>query len=170
MTMLDLHAAIQAGMGWKHTHHYEFVPDMRYPKQVIGVPSPEIDPELGQVVVRSDEVKIPDVFHHVGDKIRYVYDMGDNWEHEVEFRGMIQEESYVKYPQCPSGSGTCPPEDVGGIPGFYELLRAIRENDKEMLKEYDAWLGGRYDPNSFRPPSQFSFPDYWKRVRKSESF
>lgn len=103
--MLDLHAAIQVAMGWKHKHHYEFIPDVRCPKQVIGVPSPETDLEVNQVVVRSDELKISDVFHHIGDKVRYVYDMGDNWEHDVELRGVVNEDRIAKSPLCPSGYG-----------------------------------------------------------------
>jgi hypothetical protein len=169
MTLLDLHAAIQVAMCWEHTHHYEFIPDVRYPKQVIGVPNPETDAELGQKVVRSDEVKISEVFHQVGDKIRYVYDMGDNWEHDIELRGIVREDSIAHSPLCPSGYGACPPEDVGGIPGFRELLRAISNKDKDALKDYDAWFGKRFDPEGFQPPFSYSFQKEWKWVRKKES-
>ena len=171
MSLLDLHAAIQAAMGWKQMHHYEFVVGSPGENQYyFGVPDEETDAELGRVTIRSDEVKLTDVFHEIGDKIRYLYDMGDNWEHDIELRGIVREETLSKYPICPSGYGACPPEDVGGIPGFQELLRAVREKDKAALKDFDAWLGKRFDPEGFQPPSYYSFPEEWKRVRKKESF
>lgn len=80
--------------------------------------------------MRSDEIKLSDVFHHVGHKIRYVNDMGDKWEHDVDLRGSVREETISKHPMCPSGYGACPPADVRGIPGCHELLRAIDEKDK----------------------------------------
>jgi len=171
MTLLDLHAAIQVAMGWQQTHHYEFIVGSASEKPYyVGVPDEESDGELGRVTICSDEVKLTDVFHEIGSKIRYVYDMGDNWEHEIELRGIVREETISTYPNCLSGYGACPPEDVGGIPGFQELLRAIREKDKVALKDYDAWLGKRYDPEGFQPPYSYFFHQEWKWVRKKESF
>ncbi len=171
MSLLDLHAAIQVAMGWKQAHLYEFVVGSPGQNQYFfGVPDEQSDAELGRVTIRSGEVKLMDVFHEIGENIRYLYDMGDNWEHEIELRGIVREDTITKYPHCPSGYGACPPEDVGGIPGFRELLQAIKEKNKAMLKEYDAWLGKRFDPEAFQPQHSYFFHEEWKWARKKENF
>ena len=58
-----------------------------------------------------------------------------------------------------SGAQACPPEDVGGIPGFYEFLEAIKDPKHPEHKSYMEWLGGKYDPNKFNAKkAKFSSP------------
>jgi hypothetical protein len=42
-----------------------------------------------------------------------------------------------------------PPEDFGGIPGFYNLLEAINDPEHEQHEELLEWLGGDFDPQGF---------------------
>jgi hypothetical protein len=42
-----------------------------------------------------------------------------------------------------------PPEDCGGIPGFYNLLEAINDPEHEQHEELLEWLGGDFDPQGF---------------------
>ncbi|MBL0341201.1 MAG: plasmid pRiA4b ORF-3 family protein [Bacteroidetes bacterium] len=101
--------------------------------------------------------KLNDVFRKVGDSIEYVYDWGDDWRHEVLFKGTTFETASFGYPRCPTGTRCCPPEDVGGPPGYQTLLTAIATRDKKLLKEYDAWLGYRFDPDRFSVFDQMVF-------------
>jgi len=34
-------------------------------------------------------------------------------------------EKGVKYPRCVDGGRKCPPEDCGGVPGYYDFIDAI---------------------------------------------
>jgi hypothetical protein len=43
----------------------------------------------------------------------------------------------------------CPPEDVGGIPGFYEFLEAIADPKHPDHEDRLDWYGGRFDPADF---------------------
>jgi len=54
----------------------------------------------------------------------YVYD-GDNWRHEVVLEQIILVNDVVKMPLCFGGERRCPPEDVGGVHGYQEVLEAI---------------------------------------------
>lgn len=75
MTLAELHDVIQTAMGWTNTHLHEFeIDDVSY-----GEPDPE--GELDEV---ADDAKVK-LFRvaHEGGRIRYAYDFGDGWEHDV---------------------------------------------------------------------------------------
>jgi hypothetical protein len=55
----------------------------------------------------------------------------------------------IAYPICTDGQLACPPEDCGGIGGFYDLLDALRDPTHEQHKELKDWVGGDYDPEAF---------------------
>jgi len=43
----------------------------------------------------------------------------------------------------------CPPEDVGGIWGYYELLDVIRNPQHPDHEEMSEWVGDQFDPEAF---------------------
>jgi hypothetical protein len=53
-------------------------------------------------------------------EILYRYDFGDGWELIIRLED-IMDDYYFGYPTLLDGAETAPPEDVGGIPGFYDL-------------------------------------------------
>ena len=55
----------------------------------------------------------------------------------------------IAYPICTDGHLACPPEDCGGIGGFYDLLDALRNPTHEQHEELQDWVGGDYDPEAF---------------------
>jgi hypothetical protein len=55
----------------------------------------------------------------------------------------------IKYPICTAGKLNCPPEDCGGIPGFYNLLNIISNRKHPEHRETLMWLGGKYKPELF---------------------
>jgi len=55
----------------------------------------------------------------------------------------------MKYPVCLDGALNCPPEDVGGIRGFYELLKILKNKNHPEYSEFKTWTGG-YDPLKFK--------------------
>jgi hypothetical protein len=44
-------------------------------------------------------------------------------------------------PYCLGGEGACPPEDVGGMHGYQEMLEAFKKSTSKETKEYRQWLG-----------------------------
>jgi hypothetical protein len=55
----------------------------------------------------------------------------------------------VHYPVCLKGKGACPPEDCGGIYGYYGLLEALQNPDDPEHEEMLEWVGGEFDPQAF---------------------
>ena len=69
----------------------------------------------------------------------YVYDFGDDWRHEIVLETVAPISDPVKTPTCFSGDRRCPPEDVGGVSGYQELLEAIFDPTHE---EYEHVVVG----------------------------
>jgi hypothetical protein len=68
-------------------------------------------------------------------RFRYEYDFGDNWQHEVLFEGRHSAEPGKRYPLCVDGARACPPEDVGGVWGYADILEAISDPEHEEHDE-----------------------------------
>lgn len=66
--------------------------------------------------------------------ITYVYDFGDDWRHKIELEKIIDDYQFG-YPTILEGEGACPPEDVGGIPGYEEFLRVWNDPKHLSMKK-----------------------------------
>jgi Plasmid pRiA4b ORF-3-like protein len=107
------------------------------------------DPELGH----QDERKatLGRLLEREGERIRYTYDFGDSWEHEIVVEKVLTAEPDVRYPRCLAGKGACPPEDCGCVRvGGYEHLREVLADPAD---EEHEWLGlqtaAEFDPARF---------------------
>jgi hypothetical protein len=85
----------------------------------------------------------------VGAKIVYTYDFGDEWEHGIVLEKGLPVDPKMAYPLCMGGGGACPPEDCGGIGGFYSLLEALQNPRDPQHEELLERVGGDYDPENF---------------------
>ena len=63
----------------------------------------------------------------VGSKAIYTYDFGDSWEHSIVLEKRLPIDPNTPYPVCTDGQLACPPEDCGGIPGFYDLIEVLSD-------------------------------------------
>lgn len=153
----DLHFAIQNAMGWGNYHSYDFyvgdtciendeegffIDDMWrnmpfHPRRSITRTLPASKTKLKEFIKREKE------------KIKYLYDLGDRWEHIVELEKTIPGKESADYPICIAGKRACPPEDCGGVSGYYNLLEIIKNPGHEEYEEMIEWLGGEFDPEHF---------------------
>jgi hypothetical protein len=53
------------------------------------------------------------------------------------------------YPICIAGELACPPEDCGGIHGFYDLLEVMKDKKHPDYKDLRQWLPRGYDHQKF---------------------
>jgi hypothetical protein len=140
-TLRELHEVIQTVFGWLDSHLHLF--------EVKGTYYGEPDLELDLPIHRADRTKVRTVLTRLGATMRYEYDFGDSWEHEIRLEGMSLAEEGVPYPHCSGGARSAPPEDCGGVPGYEELLRIIQDPDDEEHEDMLQWLGGSFDPEAF---------------------
>jgi Plasmid pRiA4b ORF-3-like protein len=128
-------------MDWQDYHLHEFtVGDRAY-----GVP----DPEEEHQVLDERTVQLQNLGLSIGDRLEYVYDFGDNWQHVLELEDQLQPAAEGVYPVCVGGECSAPPEDVGGAPGYEEFLEALSDPSHEEHEHMKAWVGRPFDPKAF---------------------
>ena len=78
----------------------------------------------------------------------------------------MKNELQQKYPICLDGERACPPEDVGGVPGFFNFLETITDPENEDYKSMLTWVGGYYNPDEFEAKKvKFDNPSKrWKYI------
>jgi hypothetical protein len=139
-----LHVALLWTMGWAGGHLHEFVIGHDH----YGIPDPHYDtPPLLQP---EDRFTLGAALG-ARKAFTYLYDYGDGWEHRVTVEKSLPPDSGLKSPQCLAGAYACPPEDVGGPPGYLEFLQAINDPAHEEHEAMLEWCGGSFDPTAFRP-------------------
>jgi hypothetical protein len=140
----QLHEIVQAAMGWQNAHLHAFIDGQTY----YGVPDPELRHRDERETRLNDLVK-------PGDHLQYTYDFGDDWEHDITIEEAIVAEPGMSYPLCVTGQGACPPEDVGGGPGYARLVQILTDPGHEEHQDMLDWLGldnrGQFDPTRFAP-------------------
>ena len=94
---------------------------------------------------RSVRLRLRDVLASGTTRISYTYDFGDSWEHSLTVSDIRAGAPGTAYPRFIAGERDCPPEDCGGIPGFYEMLEARVDPEHPDHAEMAEWLDG-YDP------------------------
>ena len=141
-TKLDqLHDVLQTAMGWYDSHLHQFVAD--------GVQYGVANDDWGAEMQDERLVTLADLAPAAGDRILYEYDFGDGWEHDLLVEKVLEPEPGATYPVCVTGRRACPPEDVGGIWGYAELLQILSDPDHPEYEERLEWVGGEFDPERF---------------------
>jgi hypothetical protein len=145
LTLEQLHDVLQVAMGWDDSHLHDF----RIGQKRFGKPDPN-DRLMGLPAVANERtMHLFTVLGKVGAKAVYTYDLGDSWEHAIVVEKVLPLEPGVPYPICVGGKLQGPPEDCGGIPGYYNLLEAIRDPAHDEHEEMLDWIGGDFDPEAF---------------------
>ena len=80
--------------------------------------------------------------------VHYLYDFGDGWDHVIKIERIGEGDPQARYPQLVAAQGRCPPEDVGGPPGYAEFLAAIADPTHEEHDHMLTWCGGAFDPET----------------------
>jgi hypothetical protein len=145
LTLAQLHNVLQTAMGWNNEHMHEF----RAGQRRFGRPEP-VDPFMRTPRVESERTALlAAVLQRRGAKMIYTYDLGDNWEHGIVLEKQLPAEPHTTYPICTDGQLACPPEDCGGIPGYYEMLDALADPSHPRHDELRDWIGDEFNPQAF---------------------
>jgi yecA family protein len=144
-TTLDrLHKVIQLCMGWTDSHLHQFLID----RTCYSLPDTEDFRRTGRP---QNEAKFTllDLQDKIAKGFQYIYDYGDDWLHQMSVEKILEAAAGKPYPQLLTGKRACPPEDIGGIPGFMQLLEVLRDPAGESYKDLIEWLDEEYDPARF---------------------
>lgn len=146
----DLHVALQDAMGWLdyHLHHFEVINPRTGMDEQIGIPADD-GWEEEEDILPGWKHKIAKYFTGDNKRAHYVYDYGDNWEHDVQLEKILARDADIKYPVCVGGKRACPPEDCGGIWGYEDFLKIIMDPSHTEHEEMLEWAGEHFDPEHF---------------------
>jgi hypothetical protein len=141
ITLDRLHDVIQIVMGWTDTHLHEFtIGKKRYTEY----------PESKEDGLVCGRYRLGDLIKQKGRIFVYQYDFGDDWVHELtlEDSRYFNPELHLEV-ACLDGSRACPPEDSGGVPGYYEFCKALKDPTHEDHDSLVEWAGENYDSKRF---------------------
>jgi Plasmid pRiA4b ORF-3-like protein len=138
VSLEDLHDILQVAMGWTDSHFHQF----EAKGLLYGKPTREFSlPMKDEARVRLDQVLL-----HEKDPMAYEYDFGDSWTHQIVLEKIVAPSPEAKAPRCIAGARACPPEDCGGVFGYAELLKVLRDPSHPEHEEMLEWIGEDYDP------------------------
>ena len=140
---------VEVAMGWDGYHLHRFIKGDTYylpPKDRTG----DCFFEGALKQFDSGMLSLGELLSRKGSKIKYEYDFGDSWIHEIILESC---QSYKKE-EIPviallDGENACPPEDCNGIWGYREMLKALEKPRSKAAREYKEWLGYNFDPTEF---------------------
>ncbi|MEV4137141.1 plasmid pRiA4b ORF-3 family protein [Dactylosporangium sp. NPDC049742] len=141
-TLDRVHRVVQFAMGWGDRHLHVFdIDGVQY-----GVPDPD-----GLLDVRDELDTRLDAVAPKDGRLRYTYDFGDWWEHDLTVEDVFPADPDTAYPVCTAGERGCPPDDVGGPDGYRDLIAVLADPDHPDHAAMREWLGRSFDPTSFDP-------------------
>jgi hypothetical protein len=145
-----LHMILQAAFGWHNAHLYQFCIGEPYQMGAERWVMPDFaeSPEdlpankttLAQAVAKADAAGLT-----------YLYDFGDDWIHRIEIGNTGDPKPGQTYPRLTDVTGTCPPEDIGGPPGYQMFVEVMADPKHPEHNDLKEWYGGNFD--SATPPS-----------------
>ena len=189
IVLADLHEVIQIAMGWTDSHLHQFrLHDKGFKPTPEEIARRIREDDFGETFMDrmgghrvfvtkvtpwgdptdmegedEEEFTLGEVCPKVKSKLIYEYDFGDDWEHTIEVQKIIESEPGVQYPVCLGGKKACPPEDCGGIWGYYELLETIADPDADDHEDMVEWLGGDFDADAFDMDEVNAFLAEWRK-------
>lgn len=129
-------------MDWDEAHLSEFVV-----KDLIIRPIYE-EVDYGEEVIDAKRITLDDVITRPKTKFKYIYDFGDYWAHIIEVEKFLDRDPSINYPVCIGGELNAPPEDIGGVWGYYDLLEILQDENHPDYPEYSEWFEN-FDENYF---------------------
>jgi hypothetical protein len=143
ITLKRLHDSLQMVMGWWDGHLHQF----HWGGKLFG----SVDREIGINRISENKTKVDQLLRRPKDRLLYEYDFGDSWEHDVVLEAILPPGQGGLYPIVEAGKRACPPEDVGGIPGYEYFLKVLANPKHPEYEEMLEWAGGSFNPEHFDP-------------------
>lgn len=152
LSFADLHLAIQGAMGWENSHlHQFFIGDT-----IIGRKFEEDFFPGEEAILDHEKEQVEDYLKETGQELRYLYDFGDSWEHTLTFEGLVESETQGY--QVVEGARACPPENCGGIPGYFHMHEVMKNPSHPDYDHFKMWLSEGAEIQDLNPEA-FSIPE-----------
>ena len=156
LTFWDFHFVLQILFDWENSHLFEFRQGRGTPSDFLTGSPPELpgdEDHMPEWQLDPSEVTLDKILRHPKDKLTYVYDFGDYWEHEIVVEKIIPlaEGHLLPAVRCLAGKRAAPIEDMGGVPGYEQFLAVLAEKAAGKRKRLPSEYAGlaKFDPEEF---------------------
>ncbi|NVN00790.1 plasmid pRiA4b ORF-3 family protein, partial [Arthrobacter sp. SDTb3-6] len=123
---------------WMNCHLHEFRMG-GYNGTAYGPVGPEYD--FGDPMPNDEAgATVGQVLSKEKDKLDYVYDFGDNWDHAITLEKTLEFDGGPAA-RCTGGRGAGPAEDSGGVWGWENIGAIMADPAHLEHEEYRLWLG-----------------------------
>jgi len=143
LTLDQFHRVIQIVMGWDDSHMHMFSDGKRmfamrgYEDDIAGADFPEWKHTVGDVLGGAKRT------------LMYEYDFGDSWIHQIVREKLLPPDPAARPLVCLAGEQACPPDDCGGIGGYYQMLEALNKPEHQDYEWVSDFLDKDWDPEAF---------------------
>jgi len=132
----EVHGIIQTAFDWADAHLHHFASGSGYSSYAEDYLCP-YEVEEGKVGIPQNEVRLDEVLVDIGDKLFYVYDYGDNWEHIIKLEAILPRDDSTPEAVCTAGRRPSPPEDCGGVRGYEKITAATDSTHPKNFFDVD---------------------------------
>ncbi len=142
-----LHAVLQVAIGWTNSHLHQFrAGDDCYSDTRHHFSEFEGEPEI----LEARKFTLRQIAPREQAAFGYDYDFGDSWEHEITVEKILPPGTTASTTAiCLDGARACPPEDCGGIWGYDNLLKILKNRKHPEHTSMKEWLGRAFDAEAF---------------------
>lgn len=144
---------LMLAMGWEGFHLKEIrFGGITYFTRMAGGEDPEEMEGFPQL--DSFQYTLGDLLKLPGDTFTFIYDLGDDWKHIIKLTDILPNRDdptdcdYIGV-HLLLGQGACPPEDVGGVDGYADMLKPLAGPEDDEREIYLKCLGRNFDPEYF---------------------
>lgn len=140
ITFHELSAIIQLAFNWCGYHAYDFEVGATLQEHGIFIELPELDDGWGDYEIRNSKKEKIDKYFKEYKKMKYTYDFGDDWIHDITIEKTIETDIKLANPVCVKAKMADLPEDCGGSYGYKELLDILADKKHKRYKEMREWV------------------------------
>ncbi|MGV3488127.1 MAG: plasmid pRiA4b ORF-3 family protein [Tuberibacillus sp.] len=125
ISFYEFHHVIQIAFAWENAHLHEFMfkeagQHSYFEGVSIGMVQDDEDMWSSRELIDERKVTLSKFFKNEKDRCLYVYDFGEDWEHEIVLEKVMEDDPNIKLPRCLKAMRLAP----------YEDSRSEFENDK----------------------------------------
>lgn len=142
--LISLHYVIQAVMGWDNSHPHLFV------KNGTVYSLEDLDSGYdGKPALDESDFTLSNLVARTGATFAYEYDFGDGWWHDLKVEKIEPVPERPNHAVCLTGACAAPPDDSGGVWGYYAKLAALADPKHPDYEYICEWFCDDFDPARF---------------------
>lgn len=133
LSLEEMSEVINTVMPWHGGHLHQFI----IKDKCLVMPFPDSEDES---IEEYKDTKIGDLLSKESDFIKYEYDFGDNWIHNISVEKVLPEMK-ERRAEFIKGKNMAPPEDCGGVEGYERLKEIMSDSNHPEYQQMAEWLG-----------------------------